>query len=407
MFKHIKQNSNFRLLWVAQIISGTGDVLCAVGIMVYVYHLTGSALQTVMVMAAKTLPTFFISPIAGAIVDKYKRKQVMLSMDIIRAILIISLLYFIYATNLQLVGIYAIVIGLSIANAFYKPAKMAIIPSLVETANLGKANGLLIGTGQAITAIGFGLGGLLTLWLGFEVFIIFNAVTFIAAAMVTFYIKTPYLKLSQRNIPQPLLQSIKGGYSDLKKHKVAYPLVILEILEYFPHGIWTAAILLAFVEKSLNGTTDDWGMVLFAYFIGMFLGAMLSTYAHKIIHQRTGLIIVINIFLTSLLTIAFGMSSTILLVIVICVAFGLPNSIRDVAQDTLLQSSVPQDLLGRVYAFRSMFTSITVLAAGFVFAWIADFTDVRYIYIIGGILYLMTAFYALGNKALRESYVEG
>ena len=222
MFKHIKQNSNFRLLWVAQIISGTGDVLCAVGIMVYVYHLTGSALQTVMVMAAKTLPTFFISPIAGAIVDKYKRKQVMLSMDIIRAILIISLLYFIYATNLQLVGIYAIVIGLSIANAFYKPAKMAIIPSLVETANLGKANGLLIGTGQAITAIGFGLGGLLTLWLGFEVFIIFNAVTFIAAAMVTFYIKTPYLKLSQRNIPQPLLQSIKGGYSDLKKHKAAY-----------------------------------------------------------------------------------------------------------------------------------------------------------------------------------------
>ena len=126
---------------------------------------------------------------------------------------------------------------------------------------------------------------------------------------------------------------------------------------------------------------------------------------HKEIGKRTGFIIVVNAFITSLLTIVFALSPNVFIAIVVCVVFGLPNSIRDVAQDTLLQRTVPQDLLGRVYAFRSMFTNIMFMLAGVLFAWIADFTNVRFIYFAGGVLYLFTAFYALGNKALRESKI--
>ena len=406
MLKKLKHNQDFCLLWLTQAISGAGDVLYAVGIMVTIYQLTGSALQTVMVMVAGTLPAFIISPFAGAIVDKYPRKNVLIIMDIVRAVLVVLLLFFISATHFNLIGLYLIVGSLSVAASFYRPAKMAIIPAVVAPSDLGQANSILIGTGQGITALGFGLGGVLTLWLGIEIFIIINALTFVLSAFITAQIQLPYLQQTNKITNKSLLQSVKQGYQDVRKHKVAYPLMVIEVLEYFPHGIWTAAILLAFVEKSLNGNADDWGFVTAAYFVGMFLGAMLATFAHKIIQQRTGHIIVINIFLTSLLTIAFGLSPTIFLVIIICIAFGLPNSIRDVAQDTLLQSTVPQDLLGRVYAFRSMLTSMVFMVAGVVFACLADFTNVRYIYIIGSLLYLITAFYAMGNKALRESKVE-
>ncbi|MFK8102381.1 MAG: MFS transporter [Saprospiraceae bacterium] len=406
MRHRLKNNSNFWLLWSAQVISGIGDMLYSAGIMVNVYLFTGSALQTAMIMVANTLPAFIISPFAGAIVDRYNRKNVLIVMDLIRFFLVFLLLFFVQEDSFQLPGLYLVVAALSTASAFYRPAKMAIIPSIVHTDNLGQANSLLIGTNQAIMAIGFGVGGLLTLWLGFEVFVYINATTFLLSAAISYFIKMPFAQAPDESAQASLLKSVAQGYHDLRRHKIAYPLVVMEIIEFFPHGIWTAAILLAFVEKELNGTADDWGFVTAAYFGGMLFGAIVATFAHHQINQRAGKIIVINAFITSVLTVAFGLSGSVFWAIIICVIFGFPNSIRDVAQDTLLQISVPQNLLGRVYAFRSMFTNIVFMIAGVFFAWLADFIDVRYIYCIGGFIYLLTAFYALSNKALRESKID-
>ncbi len=86
--------------------------------------------------------------------------------------------------------------------------------------------------------------------------------------------------------------------------------------------------------------------------------------------------------------------------------FGPFFAIRDVAQDSLLQSSVAIEQLGRVYATREMLRSAMFMFAGLFFAWLSSFVDIRTIYIIGGVLYLLTGVYAFGNKALRESRLE-
>ncbi len=405
--KRLKQNHNFWLLWLAQVISGIGDVLYTAGIMVNVYQYTGSALQTAWVMVASTFPAFVVGPFAGAIVDRYDRKKVLMVMDFIRVLLVLLLLLCVSANYFYLPGLYAIVACLSVASAFYRPAKMAIIPSIVAAPNLGQANSILIGTSQAIMAVGYGVGGLLTLWLGFEAFVLINAFTFLVSAFMIYFVQTPYFKPSPSPKGESLWTSAVHGYHDLRNHSLAYPLVVMEILEFFPHGIWTSAILLSFVEKALLGNADDWGYVAGAYFGSMMLGAVVATFAHKIIGKHTGMIIVWNAFFTSFITLVFALSPNVFAAIVVSLIFGFPNSIRDVAQDTLLQSTVTQNLLGRVYAFRNMFTNIFFMAGGLVFAWFADFTNVRYIYIAGGILYFLTGVYALGNKALRESKIEG
>lgn len=74
MYLHLLKNPNYLRLIVAQLISTTGDIVFEMGVMVTIFEQTGSALQTMGVTVAITLPPFLLGPVAGALVDKYPRK---------------------------------------------------------------------------------------------------------------------------------------------------------------------------------------------------------------------------------------------------------------------------------------------------------------------------------------------
>ncbi len=78
---------------------------------------------------------------------------------------------------------------------------------------------------------------------------------------------------------------------------------------------------------------------------------------------------------------------------------------RDVVQDTLLQTVSDEQILGRVYALRETGRSIVFMLSGLLFAWLADRMAIQTIYLIGGVLYLLTAVYAYSNKPLRQSCI--
>lgn len=104
-----------------------------------------------------------------------------------------------------------------------------------------------------------------------------------------------------------------------------------------------------------------------------------------------------------MLTLVYAVSPTLLFAHVITFIFGPPFALRDVAQDSLLQVSVAPAVLGRVYAFRSMFMNLMLMLSTLFFAWLADQMPIRWIYVVGGLVYLGTAVYALSSAALRHS----
>jgi len=118
-----------------------------------------------------------------------------------------------------------------------------------------------------------------------------------------------------------------------------------------------------------------------------------------------GRLIIVNAFTASLFTLAYAGSGTVWMAVIWTFMFGPPSAIRDVAQDSLLQGTVEKEQLGRIYATREMIRNAMFMFAGLFFAWLSDFVSIRTIYIIGGILYIMIGFYALSNRALRESKI--
>ncbi len=161
--------------------------------------------------------------------------------------------------------------------------------------------------------------------------------------------------------------------------------------------------MLAFTVKALQGDASDWGYQVTGYFTGMILGSLGALAISDWLGRFPGRIIAVNACATGLLTLAFAGSQTVWTAVAWAFVFGPPNAVRDVAQDSLLQGTVEGRQLGRVYATREMLRNAMFMFAGIFFAWLSDFVPVRMIYVIGGIIYMLTGFYVLSNKALRES----
>ncbi len=401
-------NRNFFLLWLAQIISGLGDVFYNVGVMVTIFDHTGSALQTAGVLVATSVPSVIFGPLAGALVDRYPRRPMLIAMDVIRALMVGALLIVLRDEALNVWMIYLIIAGLATATAFYQPARQATIPSVVPPDDLVQANSLLIGTNQATLAAGFLTGSLLILTIPLRLMVLINLVTFIISAILIALMR-PASRIEaapSASTPPSLWQSIRDGAGYLKQHHVARPLVVMEIAEHVPHAIWTSAILLVFAEQALNGGPREWGSISSAFFSGQLLGALIAALWARGVEKRPGWIIIGSAAVFGGLTIIFALSPNAAVAMTLSALFGPPSSVRDVAQNTLLQTTVAEDVLGRVYALRGMFVSLMFMLAGVVFASLADAVPIRVIYLIGGGLYMATALYALTNRALRQSTIQ-
>jgi MFS family permease len=412
--RHLLLNKNFVRLWLGQLISGVATILFDVGVMVTIFEETGSALQTAVVTVAATLPHFLLGPLAGAIVDRYPRRTVLMVMDMGRALLVASLLLILQTTAPNVWVLYFIVIGLAAAMALHEPARSAIIPELVTRQQIVTANSLILSTRPLYYAIGYLLGGALVLVISFRTFIMVSVGLFVAAAVLEMFISGERREeRGERNtlstLPSPLhiplRQSIREGIAYLRQHQLARALVWMEGIEYIGHGIWMPALMLIFVQRALRGNADDWGWQNGVFWVGQIVGVVTVLGATRLLARRPGWIIIGNAFLAGLLTLIYAASPTLWFAHFIAFVFGPPFAWRDVAQDSLLQTTVESAVLGRVYALRSMFLNLMLMLSTLLFAWLADQLPIRWIYVAGGVVYIATALLALSSRAMRQSNI--
>jgi MFS family permease len=401
------RNRQFLLLWFTNITTTLALELFSITVLVAVFEQTSSTLQAAGTMVARTLAAVVLGPIAGVLVDRFPRKYVLVTMDVVRLALVGSAVWFLQNRGeLPVVAIYALLAGLSAAGTFHQPAKLALIPSLVPREQLARANSMILASNQIMLAVSYTVGGWLILAFPLGRITIGVVVLFALAIVAALLIVVPKRVETGRTGPQESFhKSLVSGWAYLRRHPVARPLAVMEAAEHVPHGIWTGALLLAFTAQALGGDASDWGYQVTGYFAGMIVGSLAALGIGERLGRFPGRIIVANAFAAGLMTLAFSTSQTVAVAVLWAFVFGPPNAIRDVAQDTLLQGTVEGGQLGRVYATRQMLCSVVFMVSGLGFAWLSDLVAIRWIYIAGGALYLLTGFYALSNKGLRESRI--
>lgn len=203
----IKQNSRFRTLWIAQLISSGGDWFNSVALLGLVLQLTNSGLSASFVLLASTVPMFFLMPIAGPVVDRFDRRKLMIGANLFSAA--VSLLFLLVKTVDMVWLLYVANILLIVSASFFGPASSASIPNIVTRGELFSANALSGSSWGIMVMVGSALGGIVSTLLGRDTAFLINVLSFLISAGLIARIEVPSPKVTDKQMT-PVKDFIEG-----------------------------------------------------------------------------------------------------------------------------------------------------------------------------------------------------
>jgi len=185
----LRSNRNYRMFWLAGIVSQAGDWFNYIGIFVLLDRLTGSGEAISWFLIAKFIPTTLLGPAAGVVADRFCRKTILICCDLARIVVVLA--YLLVRSADQVWLIFALALVQESLWSFWHPARQALVPDLCRPGELGPANGLAGASWSVMLALGAAAGGLVTAFLGSPVALCIDAATFLAAALIMARVRLP------------------------------------------------------------------------------------------------------------------------------------------------------------------------------------------------------------------------
>ena len=177
----VRENRNFRRLWLAQIVSEIGDWFYTLAIYSLLLQLTGHASSVALALVLQVLPQTFIGPTAGVVNDRISRKRVMIMADLVRVVIVLSMLLVRSKTMVWMV--YPLLLCETLMAAFFEPARSSVIPNITKREDVIVANTLGSATWSLNLVLGATLGGVVAALLGREAVFVLNALSFLVSAL--------------------------------------------------------------------------------------------------------------------------------------------------------------------------------------------------------------------------------
>jgi DHA3 family macrolide efflux protein-like MFS transporter len=356
----------FIVIWLGQLASLTGSGLSGFALGLWVYQRTGSVTQFALISLFVVLPMILLSPLAGALVDRWERRWVMIVSDAGAAFSTLMVAFLLLSGHLEVWHTYLAAAVSSALGAFQSPAYLAAISLLVPRQHLGRTGGI-VQIGQAVADIlAPALAGLLVMTIQIEGVMLIDFATFAFAAFTLLWVRVPRPEIvaDQTSTNNSLLREVTQGWTYI----VARPgllglLVYLAVVNSFLGGMVGPLItpmVLSFASASVLG------VVISVAGSGMLIGSLvMSTWGGP--KRRIAGVLGFQL-MAGLFILLIGLRPSALLVAT--GAFGAHFAIPFVrgANLAIWQSKVIPNLQGRVFAAQRMIVSsatpLAFLAAG-------------------------------------------
>lgn len=349
----LRDNRRFTRLWLAMVISQFGNWFNYIAIFVLLQQLTGSGTAVSWFLIAKFLPTALLGPAAGVLADRFSRKRIMITCDLLRTAVVLCLLLIRRPEQVWL--IYALALLQEALWTFADPARRATIPNLCRKEELNIANALGGATWSVMLAVGAALGGVTTARFGWQSAIAIDAVTFLVSAVLISGLPLPSrgTRPPRRfSVPDLLgFDDLREGLGYVKAHRDVVALLLVKSGWAMSGGI--LVMLTVFGEQvfaSGGGHGGHSGLLYSARGLGAALGPLFAWRLFGEGERAMQRSIAISFFVAFFSYLLFSWAPT--LAWAACfVFFGhLGGSIQWVFSTTLLQSLVEDRFRGRVFA---------------------------------------------------------
>ena len=178
ILEFLKTNAHHRRIWYARSQSAAIR-FNSIALYTLTFRFTNSGLAVGGVMLCQFLPAAFVGPFAGVVVDRLPRKAVMITADIVRALLVLSLLF---VCSPEMVWLISVIILKVATAAFFEPARAASIPNVVARRDIVIANAVSSITWSIALGVGGALGGIVTDIAGPYMALVIDSLTFLLSA---------------------------------------------------------------------------------------------------------------------------------------------------------------------------------------------------------------------------------
>ncbi|MCT7989057.1 MFS transporter [Laspinema olomoucense] len=254
----------FLIVWFGQLISLIGSGLTNFALGVWVYQRTGSVTQFSLILLFGLLPSIVVSPIAGAMVDRWNRRWCMILSDSGAGVTTVAIALLLVAGNLQLWQIYLAVGLSSVFKAFQLPAYTASTSLLVPKEQLPRANGMVQSAQACAQLLSPLLAGVLLGIIQLEGVILVDFATFLFALTTLLLVRFPDTKTDA--IPKEEKTSLWQEAMEGATYIFACP-GLLALLIVFALGNFVAGtvealltpLVLSFTSVTVLGTIQSMG----------------------------------------------------------------------------------------------------------------------------------------------------
>jgi MFS family permease len=344
-------NRAFRTLWTARLISFVGDSVGLIALLLYTASHFGTALAVALLLLAGDFVPSLLSPVAGAVSDRWDRRAVLISCELVQGGLIAVI-----ALTLPSLPLLLLLVAIqSCVAAVFQPAARSAVPGLVPEASLERAN----------AAIGFGTNGLesagplagaaLLAVLSVRDLLLADAGTFvISAALLATLSALPVLPGRQagaagrtRSPAGALLVQARDGLRFIWQDKVVRVITLAFCAVVLFNGVDDVALVFL-ARHTLHSSNAAASLVYAGAGLGLLAGFLVIARTAPLLSMP--LLIVAGYAISSLGNLLTGLSFAILAALCFQVVRGLGIAAMDVGHNTLIQRVVPAEMLGRVFA---------------------------------------------------------
>jgi MFS transporter, DHA3 family, macrolide efflux protein len=392
--------SGFKRLWLAQIVSILGDFLAIFGVInLITFKWHGTPLQVTNVLIAYSIPLAIVGPLAGVFIDRWNVKRTMIASDLIRAVLILGL---VFVTRLE--HIYVVFFLVSTVSSFFGPAQSVTLRTLVPMNGLMAANAMMSQAFYTMRIIAPAAAGLLVYWLGENSCFYLDTVSFLfSAAMLSTVVvmRVVATRESGEKSVRSMMSDYTAGTRFVLTHSAISFVMIAMMTAMFVLSCFSPLISV-YVRDQLHAGTRSFGIISAMIGVGLIVGTQsVNAFAKGFSKKRVALS---GLFGLAAATFVLALFQSAWLAGLSMFGIGFTIAFIVVPTQTLMQQETPHDMLGRVSSSFMAVFSLSQLLGMLLSGALADAIGVRRLFFASAVLLVVLS--GLGYLWLREKKPE-
>ena len=341
----------FLTVWLGQLVSIIGSGMTDFALGLYVYQRTQSVTQFALILLCRVLPVILLSPLAGALVDRWSKRTVMLCSDMVAALFTSALAALFISNQLQIWHIYLGVMAVSAAGVFQVPAYHTATTALIPSKHLSRASGMVQVAQACAEIVSPLLAGLLMVAIQVQGVLLIDAASFGFSVLTLLIVRFPSTVEPARaeRSAAPLKGQISEGLNYIRRRRA-----LITLLAFFAVVSMEGGMISALIQPLALAFTSPAGLggILTAGGSGLMLGGIILSAWGGPAKRINGVLGFLSLFGVGIILIGLRPSALLAGIGAFCAHFCIP--FVNGCNQAIWQGSIPLALQGRVFAVRQM-----------------------------------------------------